>query len=314
MASASASPIPVRIRVCKRVAFGHTIAVVGVGASVLGGWDPTSKSKAALTWAEGDVWSGEILAERGYVSDINETLAGFDAIERTEREKERKTGREKDGRPIKNFESRSSFSTHDVSTSFKKKNSATLEYKLVALDGEGRETEWQLGDNRIVEVAGGAAGGKISIAVEESWEGGEAAVEVRVEEEEVKAAPVVPKPTAAAPVANAPAPAAFVQKPEVPVASAAASSSSSSSSSAAAAVPKAAAPAPRPWAAAPAPAVPVAVAVASSSPSPSPSPSSSPSKALSSLTVPQLKAALKSAGLPTSGKKAELVARLEKGA
>ena len=193
-----------------------------------------------------------------------------------------------------------------------KKNSATLEYKLVALDGEGRETEWQLGDNRIVEVAGGAAGGKISIAVEESWEGGEAAVEVRVEEEEVKAAPVVPKPTAAAPVANAPAPAAFVQKPEVPVASAAASSSSAAA--AAAAVPKAAAPAPRTWAATPAPAVPVAVAVASSSPSPSPSPSSSPSKALSSLTVPQLKAALKSAGLPTSGKKAELVARLEKGA
>lgn len=61
---ASASPVPVRIRVCKRVPFGHTIAVVGVGAPALGGWE-ASNSKAALTWTDGDVWSGEISADRG---------------------------------------------------------------------------------------------------------------------------------------------------------------------------------------------------------------------------------------------------------
>ena len=61
MASAS-SFVSVRMRVTKRIPFGHTISVVGVGAPALG-WE-ASKSKA-LTWAEGDVWSGEISAERG---------------------------------------------------------------------------------------------------------------------------------------------------------------------------------------------------------------------------------------------------------
>lgn len=213
-----------------------------------------------------------------------------------QRARERERKEERKGIDPGCFRKSRLFSSHDVSKTLslflsKKTHSATLEYKLVALDGAGNPADWQLGDNRIVEVA---RGGKVSsIAVEESWEGGEAAVEVTVAEEEARAAPAAaPKaPTAAAPVANAPAPSAVA----------------AGAAAAAAAVPKAAAPAPKPWAAAAAPA-----AAASSSPSPSSSPSSS--KALSSLTVPQLKAKLKSAGLSTTGKKAELIARLEKGA
>lgn len=198
--------------------------------------------------------------------------------------------------------------TSSIQKKASNKNSATLEYKLVALDGDGNPADWQLGENRIVEVNGAAGAGKkvSAVSVEENWEGGEAAVEVTVveeEEEEEKSAPaasaVAPKATAAAPVSNAPAPSAFVQKP--------ASASAASAAAVAAVRPAAAAvaPVPKPWASAEAPAaVPAAPGTASSS----------SSKALASLTVPQLKAKLKAAGLPTTGKKAELVARLEKGA
>ena len=85
----------------------------------------------------------------------------------------------------------------------KQKNSATLEYKLVALDGQGNPADWQLGENRIVEVTAAGGAGKISIAVEESWEGGEASAEVTVEKEEEEAEAAAP---AAAPAPAPPKP------------------------------------------------------------------------------------------------------------
>lgn len=215
---------------------------------------------------------------------------------------------EGDQKPFRNALS-FSFSSHDVFSGGgggkslpSQQNSATLEYKLVALDGDGKPASWQLGENRIVEVSGKS---KVSaVSVKENWEGGEAAVEVVEvveEEKEEKVAPVppdaAPKTTAAAPVTNAPAPSAFVQKPVAASATAAAVAPVKTAAAAAAA----AAPVPKPWASPDAaPAAPAAVA--------------SSSKALTSLTVPELKAKLKAAGLPTTGKKAELVARLEKGA
>lgn len=231
---------------------------------------------------------------------------------KTERERERRGQRKREKEmDDQRFRKRVFFRLPLTTFSFQpplthsKTNRATLEYKLVALDGAGNPADWQLGENRVVEVKGGDGAGSsrkvVSISVEESWEGGEAAVEVRVEEEEEEKKVVsLPKPTAAAPVANAPAPAAFVQKePAASVASAAAAAAT------------AAAPVPKPWAASAA--APVAAPAAPSS-SPSSPPSLAPRKSLSSLTVPQLKAKLKAAGLPTTGKKAELVARLEKGA
>lgn len=63
-AMASSASVRVEIRVQKRVPFGHTIAVVGVGSPALGGWE-VGNSRAALTWTDGDVWTGEVVAERG---------------------------------------------------------------------------------------------------------------------------------------------------------------------------------------------------------------------------------------------------------
>ena len=157
---------------------------------------------------------------------------------------------------------------------------STLEYKLVVVDGAGRGVEWQAGPNRTLDLGAVAAPGA-RVVVGEAWAGQQPAVEVVaedgaavVEEEVAVVEKIVAEP------ALEPAPVA---------------------ATVAIAVEAAAAPVVAAFTAAPAP---------SPVPTPPPAPAAATASNLSALNVKELKARCKAAGLPTTGKKGDLVARL----
>jgi len=153
--AAADSPQPpkvsVRFSVEQKVPFGQRVAVLGSKES-LGAWsDPL-----ALTWGEGDVWTGSAEVEEDGCVDL--FICSFFP---------RESG---SGRGSFSMARTSALTPLSLSFShpFPSHSSSALEYKLLTIGDDGAPITWQTGPNRALDLSGAAAG---TLTVKDTLEG-----------------------------------------------------------------------------------------------------------------------------------------------
>jgi len=185
--AAADSPQPpkvsVRFSVEQKVPFGQRVAVLGSKES-LGAWsDPL-----ALTWGEGDVWTGSAEVEEDGCVDL--FICSFFP---------RESG---SGRGSFSMARTSALTPLSLSFShpFPSHSSSALEYKLLTIGDDGAPITWQTGPNRALDLSGAAAG---TLTVKDTLEGeGGPVVEAAAAVKKAAPAPA-PAPASVATIAAA---------------------------------------------------------------------------------------------------------------